>query len=286
MGKKDSDSEVAQTTNVPSYLQPLVKKQAQIGTDTLGRLEGLLSNAGAEELVAGFDPLQQQGFDLAVERAQGAGGFLPTAQQSFLETAQGVDPRSYIDPTAYGALESTASGNFLFGGEGFDAAVDAAVRAAAPGILSTFGGAGGAPGGLARTAIGKAATDAFAGQYSQERQRQLAAAGILGEYGTGERDRQLAAAGALPQVALADVGILQSIGGQRQAQAQRELTAPIEAQESLLSIIGGGIPLQSLLGALQTQSGGGGSSPYGDIFGAGVLGLGLADSFGAFDTAA
>jgi hypothetical protein len=272
MGKKDSDSEVTQRTEIPGFLQPFVKNQARVGSTALTNLEALLGNAGAGDLVAGFDPLQEQGFDLAVQRAQGAGGFLPTAQNAFLETAQGVDPSTYIDPAAYGALQSTASGDFLFGGQGFDAAVDAAVRAAAPGILSTFGGAGGAPGGLARTAIGKAATDAFAGQYGQERANQLSASSLLADIAGGERGRSLAAAGALPALATADAGILQQIGGIRQGQAQRELTAPISAQEGLISAAGGGIPLSALLGSSQTQQGGGGSNLFNDIAG-GALAL-------------
>ena len=140
---KDSDSETVTRTEIPAFLQPFVKKQAAVGEGALTRLEGMLSGAGADELVAGFDPLQEEAFGLAADRARGGGGFLPAAERAFLSTAEGVDPRSYIDPAAYGALESTASGDFLYGGEGFDAAVEAAVRAAAPGILSTFGGAGG-----------------------------------------------------------------------------------------------------------------------------------------------
>lgn len=274
MGKGSRDSEVTQRTEIPEFLQPFVERQARIGTNALGRLEGQLAGAGAEDLIAGFDPLQEQAFDLAVQRAQGEGGFIPTAQQEFLATAQGVDPQSFIDPAAFGALQSTAGGDFLFGGQGFQQAVDAAVRAAQPSILSTFGGAGRGTGGLAQAAIAQQATDAFAQQFGSERQRQLAAAGALADLGSQERGRQLTAAGALPQLALADVGILQDVGGIRQGQAQRELTAPITAQESLIAAAGGGIPLQSLLGSTQSQSGGGGNIGA-DILGGGLLGLGL-----------
>ena len=276
---KDSDSETVTRTEIPAFLQPFVKKQAAVGEGALTRLEGMLSGAGADELVAGFDPLQEEAFGLAADRARGGGGFLPAAERAFLSTAEGVDPRSYIDPAAYGALESTASGDFLYGGEGFDAAVEAAVRAAAPGILSTFGGAGGAPGGLARAAIGKAATDAFAGRYGEERANQLAASQVLAGLGGSERDRKLMAAGALPGVATAGAGILERLGATRQGQTQRELTAPLTAQESLLAAIGGGVPLQSLLSSYQSSSGGG-ADPFGDFVGAGLLGLGTASEFG------
>lgn len=275
MGSKGGgDTEVTNRTEIPPLLRPFVKTQANIGKRALRRLEGQLTGAGAEELVAPFDPAQAAAQERALAVAGGAGGFLPAAQQTFLSAAQGVNPQSYIDPAAYGALQSTASGDFLFGGEGFQQAVDAAVRSAQPHILSTFGGAGRGTGGLAQAAIAQQATDAFARQYANERQRQLAAAGILGEFGNTERARQIQAAGALPQIGLADVGILENVGGQRQAQAQRELTAPISANESLLAAAGGGIPLQSLLGSTQTQSGG--TSNLGaNILGGGALGLGL-----------
>lgn len=275
-GKSGGDQDVTQRVEIPEILQPFVRNQARIGSNALSRLEDQLAGAGADDLVAGFDPLQEQAFDLAVQRAQGEGGFIPTAQQQFLATAQGVDPQSFVDPTAFDALQSTAAGDFLFGGQGFRQAVDAAVRAAQPSILSTFGAAGRGTGGLAQAAIAEQATDAFARQFGNERQRQLAASGILADLDSQERARQLSAAGALPQLALADAQILQNIGGIRQGQAQRELTAPISAQESLIAAAGGGIPLQSLLGATQTQSGlGGGGFSGAGALGGGALGLGL-----------
>lgn len=123
-------------------------------------------------------------------------------------------------------LEATARGDFLFGGEGFDAAVEAAVRAAQPGIISAFGraGAGGATGGLSRTAIGQAGIDAFARQFGDERGRQMSAAGTLGSLGLqdvgqradiastlsgldlSQRGQELDAAGNLADVGLRDVG--------------------------------------------------------------------------------
>lgn len=274
-GKSGGDQEVTQRTEIPAFLQPFVKNQAQVGSDALTRLEGQLSGAGANELVAGFDPLQQQAQQQMIALAGGAGGFLPTAQQQFLQTAQGVDPQSYLDPAAYGALQSTAGGDFLFGGQGFDQAVQAALRAAQPSILSTFGGSGRGTGGLAQTAIAQQATDAFARQFGDERSRQLQASGMLGEIGNAERARQLQAAGLLPQMGGLGAGILEGVGGQRQALAQRQLTAPISANEALVQAAGGGVPLGSLLGTSQTTSGaGGGGFNFGNALGAGALGLG------------
>src|SRR5690554_5058169 len=102
-------------------------------------------------------------------------------------------------------LSRTAQGDFLLGGPGFDAAVQAAVRAAQPGILSTFGrgGSGAATGGLAQAAIGQAATDAFARQFAQERANQLQAAQSLGQLGLAGASQRMSAAGLLGNLGLA-----------------------------------------------------------------------------------
>lgn len=281
MGKKSGGSSSTSSVVTPSWLEPFTRKQASVGTGALTKLDDLLSGAGAEDLVAGFSPTQREGFDLALSRARGGGGFLPTAQDTILKTAQGVDPSSYVDPTAYGALSDTAAGKFLYGGEAFQAAVDAASRAGQARVLSTFGRSGRGDSGLARTAIARNTTDAFASQYGEERAKQLAAAGVLADLGGTERGRQISAAGALPGIATADASILERIGGIEQGQAQRELTAPLSAQESLLAAIGGGVPLQSLLSSYQTTSGGA-DSTYSDLAAAGLLGLGAANEFGWF----
>src|SRR5690606_10633621 len=198
----------------------------------------------------------QQALELGIARAQGAGGFIPTAQQEFLRTAQGRDIASFLDPAAFGALQSTAAGDFLFGGQGFREAVDAAVRAAQPHILSTFGGAGRGTGGLAQTAIAQAASDAFAAQFGQERARQLQAASALSGLAEAERARQRQAAALLPSMAFADTDALLRLGTIQQQQAQRELDAPITALERLLTLSGAPVPLGATMGQVVTQPGG------------------------------
>lgn len=230
------------------------------------------------------------------------------------------------------ALTRTAQGDFLFGSPGFDAAVQAAVRAAQPAILSTFGrgGAGAGTGGLAQAAIGRAAADAFASQFAQERANQLqaaqalgqlglagagqraSAAGLLGQLGLAgmgqqlqaagalgdfasqerarqlasagqlaglsesERQRQLLAAGALPSLGMVGADILSRIGAQQQAQAQRELMAPIVAQQQLLAASGGALPLSALFGSTTTQPMSG--SSFGTGLGLASTGLGIASA--------
>lgn len=174
--------------------------------------------------------------------------------------------QSGIPSAATDALTQTAQGDFLFGGQGFDQAVQAAMRAARPGILSTFGsaGAGAASGGLAQQAIAQSGIDAFARQFGQERQNQLGAAGDLGQLGLqgqgqqadiaglaaklglGGREQEIGAASNLAQIGgdqrlraalgLGDLGLGQS---QQRLSAAGQLPGLATADINLLSGIGG-----------------------------------------------
>lgn len=254
---------VTQQTVIPDFLKPFVTQQAQVGGQALSNLQQQLSGAGAAELVAGLTPDQQAAIDRARILATDPSGGLGIAQQGLTRLAQGGAGVG----VGGDQLLATARGDFLFGSEASKAAVDAAVRAAMPSIISTFGGAGRGTGGLAQAAIAQQATDAFARQFGDERARQLAAAGQLSA-------QQLQAIGALPAASTAGISLLSDIGAQQQQQAQRRLTAPISAAEALIQAAGGGIPLGSLLGQTSTQKGGGGNLGSG-ILGGGALGLGL-----------
>lgn len=197
-------------TEIPPILRPLVQQQVQTGTGALERINALLGEGQEGRLVAPFDPLQLEAQQRGIDVAGGAGGFIPTAQEGLL---------------------STARGDFLFGNPAFDEAVQASVRAARPNVLSAFGRAGGTPGGLADVAIQQVASDAFARLFDAERGRQQQA-----QFG-------------LPAIGLQPASILETIGGQRQTQAQQEQLAPIEAINILLNAAQqGGINLSGLLG--------------------------------------
>lgn len=226
-----------QTTKVeiPGFLKPFIRQGADVGSDALSQLEGLLGPGTS--LVQGFDPAQEAALGQAEAVAGGAGGFIPTAQD---------------------ALLSTARGDFLAGGPGFDEAVQASIRAAQPNILSSFGRAGRGVSGLGQAAIQRSASDAFANLFNQE------------------RSRQLNAASSLPSIGLAGSNILSNVGGARQAQAQRERLGPVEAQERLFglgsAVTGTQAPL--LAGRSSTVSGQG--NKLGQTLGAG---LSLAGTF-------
>lgn len=197
-----------------------------------GALGGLQDLISGGNLVSPFSEDQQSAFGLARQLALGPDSPLALATSQLADTASG------------GGFNSDA----------FNNAFGAAVRSAQPGVISPFISAGRGTGGLASQALGQSQADAFARLFS------------------GERGRQQQAALALPSAALAPFGLLSGIGDQQQAQAQRELSAPISAQQSLLGSALGGLPISSLLGqtgtATQTQ-------PLFQNRGAGILGAGL-----------
>jgi hypothetical protein len=193
-GGKGGDQTVTQKVEIPSFLKPFITQSANVGQGALTSLQQQLPPGAS--LVAPQNATQQQAMSQATAVANGAGGFIPTAQNELLKTAQG---------------------GYLSGSPAFDQAVQASIRAAQPSILSSFGAAGRGVSGLGQAAIQQAASDAFAGLYDSE------------------RSRQLNAAQALPGIGLAGSGILSDIGAQQQSQLQREILGPVDAQQQLLS---------------------------------------------------
>ena len=249
MGGKNRQRDITTTSaatnqaTIPGFLRPFVQQSAGAGESAIGSLANLLTPGTS--LVSGFTPDQLAAFDLARSSATDPAGAFQTAED---------------------ALGATARGDFLFGGPGFNEAVQASIRAAQPSILSTFGAAGRGTGGLAQAAIAQSATDAFSRLFNQERSRQLQAASSLPGLATGRAD------------------VLSGIGGQQQAQAERELQGPIQAQQLLLGSALGGLPVSSLLGRSQTgtQTRPVFENRLNQGLGLGLTGLSLLGGFGGF----
>ncbi len=233
-----SESESKQRVQIPDFLRPFVEQSTGVAGRALSGLErssrGDLTApfAPAQEAAQGlgiqralgeggfFPGAQQTALGIAqggelggqgtLEQLAQGGNIDPQTLETLRGAAQGgalpgqdvlsqLSQGGAVPDQARQTLEQTAGGDFLFGGQGFDQAVQAAQRAAQPGILSAFGsaGRGGATGGLAQEAIGQSAIDAFARQFAQERQNQLGAAGQLGELGLAETGQQADIAGLL-----------------------------------------------------------------------------------------
>jgi hypothetical protein len=149
-GKTETEAEVQKT--LPDWLSQMLQGQAGGYAGTTGDFSGAVSAYNQQP----FNADQLAGYE-AQRGAFGAG----TPYQ-----------------TAIDELLATGRGDYLYGGPGFNAAVEAAQRQVMPQVLSRFG-LGGRDGGLAATALGSALTDPFANQYTTERGRQLDAAKLL-----------------------------------------------------------------------------------------------------------
>ncbi len=123
-----------------------------------------------------------------------------SGNQSAMNTLQSISNGMPANQSAINALQSTADGNFLYGGQGFNEAVQASIRQALPNIDSNFalqGGAGAVSGGLRDAAVAEVTADAFARQFSNERANQLGAANQLNNFGLNSNNQRLDAANQL-----------------------------------------------------------------------------------------
>jgi hypothetical protein len=192
-------------------------------------------------------------------------------------------------------LQSTLNGDYLYGGEGFDQALDAASRKILPMVDSAFERAGRSGSGLAQQAKTQALADAFAGQYGQERQNQLTAAGLANQSVNGllnavqnERQNQLRAALVAPQFAqqdYQDISKLAEVGAQRESfEAEKiadaiarhnfEYESQIMPIQQYMNIISGGGIATSSMGETSPSNRFGLGNILGGV-GGGLLGYGL-----------
>lgn len=178
---------VTQETALPAWLQPAVQQGVQ-GAQSLYQ-------QGAPEMYPGqmtapFSSQTQGALDMLESNARSGAG-----TQGALDT-----------------YNATVGGDYLFGGDGFNAAFQAASNRIIPQVQSMYSRAGRSGSGLAQTAMTQALGDSFAGLYNAERGRQQGALGMA---------PQMAGLSALPGQQLAGVG------GVYDAQAQAQLDEDI-----------------------------------------------------------
>ena len=99
-----SKSKGKKRTYVPDYLKPFINQSV----GTAGSALGSMSRLAGQDLVAGFDPFQELAMQMGADVAQGAGGYLPTAQNALMGAASGTDISSFIP--SYGALSGLSGG--------------------------------------------------------------------------------------------------------------------------------------------------------------------------------
>ncbi len=139
-------------------------------------------------------------------------GFSPQTEQALNLTQQRATNGSALQNAGNQALTDTASGKYLFGGDGFNAAYQAAANKIIPQVQSSFAGAGRLHSGLAEQAQTSALADAFAGLYGQERNNQMQAAALAPSYAQADYN---------------DINRLADVGAQRDNLAQQRINEDI-----------------------------------------------------------
>lgn len=245
------------------------------------------------KLPSWLEPAMQRGVDRAEGiYQQGMPGYypgstvVPFAQQTTdaLQMTENL-ARSNPNQAAIDNYNATVGGDYLYGGAGFNAALDAANARVIPQVQSMFSRAGRSGSGLAQTAMADAISNNFAGLYNQERGRQQQALSMA---------PQMAALQYQPAQMLAGVGAQYEDMAGRELQEdidryQYDANAPAMSLDQYLQRIQGIAPFaggtttqqtpiyqnrtNNLLGTLATGAGllfGG--APFGAA-GSGLLGL-------------
>jgi hypothetical protein len=164
-----------QTTTTNSVSEPWKVQQPYL-QQGFSRAADLFLNNHAPmypgEMVAPYSPETQVAQSLITNRAIDGSPVMNAGNN----TLQNYLSNDYLNS------DKTANGDYLYGGQGFNAAVDAAIRRATPQVNSQFALSGQTGRtGLADAAIAQQGLDAFASQYANERQLQEAAKNNLSQ---------------------------------------------------------------------------------------------------------
>jgi hypothetical protein len=214
------DEETDELVIVPSY--PITEKVVCFGGGG-GDEGGSTTTVQKSDPWSGQQPYLTKGFEEALKGYNSGSPkyypgntvvpFSPETQLALNMQANRALNGSPIQGAATNQLTSTLNGDYLYGGQGFNQAVDAATRRILPQVNSSFESAGRTGSGLAKTAQTQAISDAFANQYGQERENQM---------------RSMFFA---PQIAAQDyqdIGMLADVGAQREGLSQQQLAADID----------------------------------------------------------
>lgn len=197
--------------------------------------------------------------------------FSPETNAALNLTTQRALSGSPLQSAANTQLTGTLNGDYLYGGDGFNAAVNAATNKALPQINSKFEGGGRLNSGLAKTAQTQAIADAFASQYGDERTNQ---------------QRAMLFAPQMMQQDYADYQQLANVGAAREGMSQSQLAEDVNRynynqQSPNLQLQNYMSTIQGSYGGTQTNT-----SPLYRNQGAGLLGgamggMSMASSLGA-----
>ena len=226
--------------------------------------------------IAGFDPLQEQAFQMAQPGEEGIGGYKP-----YLQDAQtfGMAATQQYDPSSYKAYMNPFQDEVIGAVE--DQFTKARNEATARAGSSAFGER--ADVNLAELSAQQAKT---VGQLQAQNYGQAQQAAIgqfqnqMGRYGDAART-MAGLGGQAQQQAMSDIGGLMSAGSVQQQRRQQELDASLQQQMQQLyepyqrlgftsDIYQGNIPSSAMATAMGTAPG---SNPLAQTVGAGISGL-------------
>lgn len=191
-----------------------------------------------------FSPETNVALQMQTNRALNGSPVQDAATDELTRTLQGdyLSPVAsiYNTPTMQASNQltnDTINGKYLYGGQGFDAAYNAAANKILPQVDSTFERAGRTGSGLAAQAQTSALGDAFANLYGQERNNQTQAQGLAlaqtnslaGEFAK-ERENQLRSMFFAPTIAnqdYQDISNLAQVGSQKESLSQQQLNDTI-----------------------------------------------------------
>jgi hypothetical protein len=165
------------------------------------------------QMTADFSPQTQGALNAVTQRAINGSPVMGAANQNAMQTLNG----DFINNNP------TIRGDYLYGGAGFNAAVDAANRKILPAVNSAFNGAGRLHSGLSDVAKTQAMSDSYAGLYNDERARQDAAY-------QSERENQMRTSALAPSYAQQDyydAGQLLNAGQMQDQQNQAKINENI-----------------------------------------------------------
>lgn len=202
--------------------------------------------------------------------------FSPQTEQALNLTEQRALAGSPVQNASNAELQRTLNGDYLYGGDGFNAALDAARNRILPDIQSRYAQGGRFGSGLGREAEARALADSFASQYGNERQNQLRAMLFA------------------PQAAASDYADMQAlagVGAQREGQAQSgideamarhqfEQMEPQQRLQAYMSLIGGQYGGQQT-GQIVGMSGNRGAGVLGGALGGATIGAQVGGPWGA-----
>lgn len=203
---------------------------------------------------SGQQPYLTQGFEGAQQGVlnnpgQGVVPFSPESEYAM----QGISNRALQGNPLIGMgqqqMADTLGGNYMQGGQGFDAFADSAWNSVRPGMDSMFAGAGRYGSNAHSEALGKGFGRAMAPMYDSERNRQMQAG--LAAPGMAGADYQ-------------DYGQLANVGAAREGKALQYSDEPYNRLSRYMGLIGGGY------GGTQTTTGQGSNPLMGALGGAGA----------------